>query len=175
MNNIIFIGGIHGVGKGTLCKKICADLGLQHLSASEVLKWDEISEKKNKIVADFSLSQNRLIRNLQQHIDVKCKYILDGHYSLLNSSRTPERIEFKTFELLNPFALSIVVDDVQEIKYRLEQRDKREYDYELLSKFQQIELQYSIDLARKLKKPHLILKKEEGDKLKKFLHNENFT
>jgi adenylate kinase len=38
INNIIFIGGIHGVGKETLCRKICKQLGLQHLSSSEVLK-----------------------------------------------------------------------------------------------------------------------------------------
>jgi len=36
---IIFIGGIHGVGKGTLCKRIASDLNIIHLSASEVLKW----------------------------------------------------------------------------------------------------------------------------------------
>ena len=38
MKNIIFIGGIHGVGKGTLCEKVCNDLNIRHLSASEVLK-----------------------------------------------------------------------------------------------------------------------------------------
>lgn len=37
-NDIIFIGGIHGVGKGTLCKRIESELGIIHLSASEVLK-----------------------------------------------------------------------------------------------------------------------------------------
>ena len=61
MKNIIFIGGIHGVGKGTLCEKVCNELNLQHLSASEVLKWEEISEKENKLVNDFTLTQNRLI------------------------------------------------------------------------------------------------------------------
>jgi adenylate kinase len=66
MKNIIFIGGIHGVGKGTLCRKVCNDLNLRHLIASEVLKWEEISEKKNKLVKDFTLTQNRLITSLQQ-------------------------------------------------------------------------------------------------------------
>jgi len=56
MKNIIFIGGIHGVGKGTLCEKVCNDLNLLHLSASEVLKWEEISEKENKLVEGFNLT-----------------------------------------------------------------------------------------------------------------------
>jgi adenylate kinase len=169
------MGGIHGVGKGTLCKKVCAKHGLIHLSASEVLKWDQISEKENKLVADFSLSQNRLIRNLQHQVKASEKYILDGHYCLLNSNLEPEKIDFETFELLNPFAFSIVVDEIQDIKNRLELRDNRKYDYNLLSKFQQIELQYSIEVADKLNKPHLILKKEEAEKLITFLADENFT
>lgn len=175
MNNIIFSGGIHGVGKGTLCKEVCAKLTLEHLSASEVLKWSEISEKENKQVADFKLSQNRLISNLQQQVKVREKYLLDGHYCLLNYNLKPEKIDFETFELLNPFAFSIVVDEVQDIKKRLEQRDNKKYDYNLLSKFQQFELRYSIEVAKKLNKPHLVLRKEEAEKLITFLTDENFT
>lgn len=104
MKNIIFIGGIHGVGKGTLCEKICNDLNLRHLSASEVLKWEEISEKENKLVKDFTLTQNRPITNLQKIVKENEKYILDGHYCLLNYDRIPEKIDFETFSSLNPFA-----------------------------------------------------------------------
>ena len=96
MKNIIFIGGIHGVGKGTLCEKVCNDLNLQHLSASEVLKWEEISEKENKLVKDFS-------------------------------------------------------------------------------KFQELELEYSKELAERLNKPHLTLKSTETNNFNTFLYNENFT
>lgn len=125
----------------------------------EILKWVEISEKENKQVDDFSLSQNRLIRNLQQQVKAGEKYLLDGHYCLLNSNFKPEKINLEIFELLDPFSFSIVVDEVQNIKKRLEQRNNKEYDYSLLSKFQKIELQYSIEVAEKLNKPHLVLKK----------------
>lgn len=175
MKNIIFIGGIHGVGKGTLCEKVCNDLNLLHLSASEVLKWEEISEKENKLVEDFNLTQNRLITNLQQIVSENERYVLDGHYCLLNKYNVPEKIEFDTFRTLNPFAFIIVVDDVQEIKRRLENRDKKEYDFELLFKFQELELEYSKELAEKLNKPHLTLKSTETNNFKTFLYNENFT
>ena len=175
MENIVFIGGIHGVGKGTLCEKVCKDLNLRHLSASEVLKWEEISEKENKLVKDFSLTQNKLITNLQQIVMKNERYVLDGHYCLLNKDNIPEKIDFDTFRTLDPFAFVIVVDDVQEIKRRLENRDNREYDFELLLKFQELELEYSIELANKLNKSHLKLKLEEINNFKTFLHNENFT
>ena len=54
-NNIIFIGGVHGVGKGTICQKIKEKLDFTHLSASEVLKWDDF---KNEI---------KELRTFQQH------------------------------------------------------------------------------------------------------------
>jgi adenylate kinase len=175
MKNLIFIGGIHGVGKGTLCKRVCNELNLRHLSASQVLKWEEISKKENKLVKDFTLTQDRLITNLQHIVKENERYVLDGHYCLLNKNNVPEKIDFDTFRTLDPFAFIIVVDDVQEIKRRLESRDNREYDFDLLLKFQELETQYSKELAAQLYKPHMTLKLNETNNFKKFLENENFT
>ena len=174
-NKIKFKGGIHRVGKGTLCEKVCNYLNLRHLSASEVLKWEEISEKENKLVKDFTLTQNRLITNIQQIVKENERYVLDGHYCLLNRDNVPKKIDFDTFRILDPFAFIIVVDDVQEVKRRLENRDNREYDFDLLSKFQELETEYSKELAEQLNKPHLILRSQETNSLKTFLYNENFT
>jgi len=175
MKNIIFIGGIHGVGKGTLCEKVCNDLNLRHLSASEVLKWEEISDKENKLVKDFTFTQNRLITNLQQIVKENERYVLDGHYCLLNKDNVPEKIDFDTFRILDPFAFIIVVDEIQEVKRRLENRDNREYDFDLLSKFQELETEYSEELAEQLNKPHKTIKSQDTHNLKTFLYNENFT
>ncbi|MDG1730294.1 MAG: AAA family ATPase [Algibacter sp.] len=38
IDNIIFAGGIHGAGKGTICKELSQSFKFNHLSASEVLK-----------------------------------------------------------------------------------------------------------------------------------------
>jgi len=34
LDNITFIGGIHGVGKSTICRQICDEIKLEYLSAS---------------------------------------------------------------------------------------------------------------------------------------------
>jgi adenylate kinase len=127
------------------------------------------------LVKDFTLTQNRLITNLQQIVEENERYVLDGHYCLLNKDNVPEKIDCDTFRILDPFAFIIVVDDVQEIKRRLENRDYREYDFDLLLKFQELELEYSKELAEQLNKPHLTLNSEETNKFKTFLYNENFT
>jgi len=59
---IAFIGGIHGVGKSTICRQICDEIKLEYLSASELLKWKEINEDvKNKKVISRPDTQDRLI------------------------------------------------------------------------------------------------------------------
>ena len=82
-NDIIFIGGIHGVGKGTLCKRIESELGIIHLSASEVLKWKGFNvDSSDKRVADIDSTQDYLLKNLNigktclQNTLVRLSYIL---------------------------------------------------------------------------------------------------
>lgn len=149
--NISFIGGIHGVGKSTICSGICTTVGYKHLSASEVLKWSELNaDKQNKKVSDISLTQNKLILGLQQTILSTEKYLLDGHFCLLDSKNTVTQIPFATFEAINPQSLHLVVGNVIDIQNRLESRDSRDYDINLLEKMQQMELEYALEISNKL-------------------------
>ena len=79
-NNIIFIGGIHGVGKGTICKEIVSKTDLIHITASEILKWNEINSSDNKLVQNISSTQERLIYGLKNLIENDKQYLLDGHF-----------------------------------------------------------------------------------------------
>nr|WP_298655519.1 ATP-binding protein [uncultured Flavobacterium sp.] len=132
MNNIIFIGGIHGVGKGTICKKIASKTDLIHITASEILKWDEISSSDNKLVNNISSTQERLINGLKSLIKNDKRYLLDGHFCLLNSNGIPCKIDEDTFDSINPKIISIVIDDIGKIVDRLEKRDNKKYDIKSL-------------------------------------------
>ncbi|MBA0884510.1 ATP-binding protein [Flavobacterium undicola] len=175
MNNLYFIGGIHGVGKGTICKEIISDFNVIHLSASEVLKWEEISSLENKKVNDFELSQNRLISNLNQITEPTKNYLLDGHFCLLNSENEPEKINKETFIELNPKAFIIVVDKIELIQKRLEKRDNKSYDIEILQKFQDLEFDYSISLSKELNIPIIKVINGNIQNLLNFLKNESIT
>ncbi len=60
--NIAFIGGIHGVGKSTICQQVCEEMNIQYLSASNVLKWKKINQNvQSKTVEGLSITQNLLI------------------------------------------------------------------------------------------------------------------
>jgi adenylate kinase len=156
--NIIFIGGIHGVGKGTICKEISLNTGLTHLTASQILKWEEISEEDNKLVENISSTQDRLIRGLKNLIKKDKKYIIDGHFCLLNSNGIPSRIDENTFDQINPKVIAIVIDDVVKIGKRLEARDGKIYDVRDLNELQQMEIEYAKYLSVKYSTPYIEIK-----------------
>jgi len=155
MENIVFIGGIHGSGKGKVCEKIKGVSNLIHLTASEVLKWHELCPREEKIVRNIGETQERLITNLKSIIKTNQRYLLDGHYCLLNENGIPERIPFSTFENISPSKLILVIADPEVITERLKQRDSKEYTKMLISEFQQLEIVYAKELERQLKIPLL--------------------
>lgn len=150
-NSIAFMGGIHGVGKSTICRQICDEVKLEYLSASELIKWKDINEDtQNKKVWDISLTQDRLIVGLENRIQKNKSYLLDGHYCLFDRENKIANVPLDTFKLINPFSLNIVIGDIIEIKQRLEKRDNRQYDQELLAQMQESELDYARYLSKAL-------------------------
>lgn len=157
MRNIIFIGGIHGSGKGKICEQIISNRKINHLTASEVLRWTEISEQNSKEVSDIESTQNRLITNLNRIINEDETYLLDGHYCLLNKLGQPEKIPIKTFKDINPSKIILVVADSLEIKKRLENRDSKIYNLILIEEFQNLEISYAKDISKILSIPILLI------------------
>ncbi|WP_303316980.1 ATP-binding protein [Flavivirga abyssicola] len=150
-SGIIFVGGIHGVGKSTVCKKIGNGLNIEYLSASEILKWEEInSDSKDKRVEDVDEMQDRLIMGLENIISKDKTYLLDGHFCLLNSENEAINVPLGTFKQICPLSLVLILDEIPEIKRRLEIRDKKSYQYAVLKNLQDRELSYAKHLSKVL-------------------------
>lgn len=153
-NNIIFVGGIHGVGKSTICQQLCDELSMEYLSASDVLKWKDINKDlKNKKVENIPYAQDRLIIGLKNILQEDKRYLLDGHYCLLNKDNEVENISLDTFVQINPTVLCVILGNISEIKNRLETRDNKLYEYELLEYLQKSELTYAKSLSEVLNIP----------------------
>ena len=118
MSSLAFIGGIHGVGKGTICKEICSQTDLIHITASEVLKWNEISDLKNKNVEDIEDTQDRLVKGLERVVEKGKRYLLDGHFCLFNSKGEVERVPMATFKKISPSILLVVTAPTKLVKER---------------------------------------------------------
>lgn len=168
---IIFLGGIHGVGKGTLAKKISSQFSLQHLSASEVLKWNEISKSGNKKVFNFTTTQERLLYNLELITQPENFYLLDGHFVLLNSKGDPEKIDESTFIAINPISIILLTSTPRVIAEQLRKRDGVQYDLGTLKKMQEMEWDHSFHIAKKLNIPFLEVQSDSFDEVQKFIEN----
>ncbi len=156
--NIFFLGGIHGVGKGTLCTSIKNQLEIEHLTASELLKWDEVNvDPKNKLVVDIPSMQNRLILGLHQRVKPDRKYLLDGHFCLFDSLGKVEHVPFSTFSKIDPVLISVLTAKPEIIVKRLSERDDKPYDLQIIHHMQEEEIAYAKSIANQLDVPFLLI------------------
>ena len=158
MNKLVFIGGIHGVGKGTICNKVCEQTDFVHISASEILRWNEISRPDNKKVENIQNTQDRLIAGLDRLLKKNENYLLDGHFCLFNSEGQVEKVPIETFEKIAPKLIAIVTTRIDIIKGRLEKRDNKGYDFDLLKDMQTSEKEYAQQISSKLDVPFVEIK-----------------
>lgn len=151
VKKIIFVGGIHGVGKGTFCNRVSNLTNLVHLSSSSLIKWTEISSIENKKVIDINKTQERLVLGLEKATNQNNKYLLDGHFCLLDKENSTTNVPLKTFKRINPKGIIILQEDVNIIYRRLSNRDNLSYPLEVLSQLQKKEISRAKEVALRLK------------------------
>lgn len=164
--NIIFVGGIHGVGKTTLCKKISSELSIEYFSSSELIsKLDSQRVNDDKIAHDIKDNQNILLDAVQQFLYKDRIYLLDGHFCLIDSEHSIKQIPLNTYESLGIKEIILLCNDEEIILKRLKDRDNKEYSLEFIEKFQQNEIDYAQYVANKIRVPitTIDLSKEEND------------
>ena len=138
MANIVFIGGIHGVGKSHFSNAISKSAGLTTVSAGGL-----IGKHESKQVANVSANQETLICAIRAELSANQNYLMDGHFCLLTDSYEIEKIQLSVFEQIGLLGLFVLFDDVDVIKKRLKERDSREYSSDLLHRFQRKELEHA--------------------------------
>ena len=65
------------------------------------------------------------------------------------------RVPLQTFRNINPILIAVVTCDVSVIKSRLEERDSRTYDYNILEQMQNAEVVYAKEVAAELNVPYI--------------------
>lgn len=153
---IIFVGGVHGIGKTTFCQKLLQRLGVEHFSASDLIKRINKSEHAvNKHTNDISGNQEILIEAISTYIPHNSCCLLDGHFCLLDSSGTVINVPRSTFRLLAARAFIVLQDNPQEIAMRIRKRDGDAPAISTIADFQTQELRYSKQVAKLLNTPYL--------------------
>lgn len=160
---MIFLSGIHGVGKTTLIKRLEQDLKITCYSSSLLIE----NELKNKMPIDKKVSDikyNQLI--LEKAIDKLYKtgniFILEGHLCLLDNDGKVVRIPKKTFYNLHLDMIIVIIDDIEKISKRNLGKSELLSNIEFICEFQKQEIDYAKFLGEFLQIQIMIIQNSES-------------
>ena len=149
---MIFIGGVHGVGKSTFCSIAEKRFGIHvYSSGSLIADYRNDQYLADKKVADIAGNQNVLQLVVRRIEETESTYLLDGHFCLMNSKRNVEEIAPEVFEELNPRAILVLTAAPSVLFERLSNRDGIVYRVEELDDFQKQEIHHATRIASDLK------------------------
>lgn len=156
---MIFISGIHGVGKTYFTKRIKEKYDLNTYTASGLISNFKNSKfHTNKKVANIEDNQKILLLALEKIAKSEKIFLLDGHFCLLDADNIITRIDFITYEVLQPKAIVLLTEDPQVIAKRRKERDGLSIDIKCTKEFQDEEIEYAKEVADRLQVPLFISK-----------------
>lgn len=123
--NLIFLAGVHGVGKGFLGAPVATTLGIVHCTASQLIR-DEKGRATwglDKLVADVDDNQLALIKAVNRYRESSRTMLLDGHFVLRSGAGGLIRLDTDVFSGLRLSGVILLCDDSEIISARLACRD----------------------------------------------------
>ena len=165
---VIFVAGVHGVGKTTACAYAARSLGLAHYSASGLIKSEKTSAipEQGKTVFDVEGNQALLIRGVEkacgQH---QGRIILDGHFTLLKLDGRIEAVAIEVFSSLSLNGVVVYHDEPAAIAERLHKRDGENHSVDVIARHQDSELAHAQLVAAELGLPLELLSAFDSDGL----------
>jgi adenylate kinase len=144
-NDIIFIAGIHGVGKSTLCKNVAKMHNVKHIVASELISTKLIT--KGVDFTDIKDNQRSIITRLKEELKENGTLLFDGHFTLLTADKNIWKIPEDTFKEINPKRIILLIDKPINIQKKLMKRDGLKHDINLIEKLQYEEVRYAKDIS----------------------------
>ncbi len=129
---IVFVGGVHGSGKSTLCRYLAGALPAAHVTDGALIREAASAAHvvtvgaQNKAVPDVDANQAVLLRGLSafqaRTADDSRVVLLDGHFTLMNPSGEIVDVPSEVFAAIAPIAVLLVETDTGVVQRRLAAR-----------------------------------------------------
>jgi adenylate kinase len=157
---VIFVAGVHGVGKTTLCKAVAQKEGVLHKSAGEIIRERDAAalSSSTKSVGDINRTQRLLVEGVDQIRRGGRNLLLDGHFALINGLGEVEAIARNVFQALALDGIILVHDSPLEIYNRLVARDANPLTLAELTELQSVEVATAETIAKALALPLIMVK-----------------
>lgn len=145
-DGIIFVAGIYGVGKSTLCERLSISIGIPCYSAGDLISAinGEIYGR-NKTVVNKEKNQDILVTAVNERLQKDKTFILAGHFCIFDKSFNVERLPESVFSLMSISKVVLLESDVTKVCENLRYRDSRCYPLD----------PYSIAELRKYRNPQM--------------------
>lgn len=150
----IFIAGVYGTGKSTMCSTLSARLHIPAFSAGDLIS--EVNGEKygvNKAVTDKDNNQILLAKRVRELNRENERIILAGHFCIFNADNRVEVLPESVYSALNITRIVLLESDVQTIIVNLHRRDGKNYSEKSVSALIEKEREQSKRISRYLKCP----------------------
>ena len=150
----IFVAGIYGTGKSTLCSALSERLHIPAFSAGDLIS--AVNGERygaNKAVADKDNNQVLLAERVRELGQEHEQVILAGHFCIFNSGNGVEVLPESVYHTLNISRIVLLEADTRTIIEHLKHRDGKDYTEESVAALSKKERDQSERIAEQLKCP----------------------
>lgn len=168
---VIFVAGIHAVGKSTVCRSVSDELGIPHYTASQIIREEKSSAvaEGSKLVADVADNQRILIRGASRLLE-RGRFLLDGHFTMRRElDGGIEPIHADVFRDLRVDRVVLFVDAPEAIAKRMHDRDGVLHPVEMFQSHQDAEISHARHVTNVLGLPMAILQAFDAEGMKEIL------
>lgn len=153
--SVIFLAGVHGVGKGFLGIPVANSMSITHLTASQLIREEkgQATWGNDKKTSDLDDNQLALIRAVAQRRLTHPGILLDGHFVLRNAQGVLTPLATSAFKELRLTGVILLTEEENVIASRLALRDKRMPDIQAISKLAAAEVTHAQAVCTELELP----------------------
>jgi Archaeal adenylate kinase len=169
---VIFVGGIHGVGKSSFCEEIKKNMSINVISAGNLIaEYKRIEFSSNKLVDEINENQYILIKALS-NINLENKdYLLVGHFCLQDINKNIQKIDVEVFRKMDTRAIILLTESPSIIVKRRKIRDSIVETCEWVEYFQEMEKQHCEKVATIINVPYIVIDNADINRGVEFIHS----
>lgn len=124
----IFVAGVYGVGKSTLCDNLAKMLDVPSYSAGDLIsRVNGEAYGANKAVENKYNNQDILAMAVEERLQHNSTILLAGHFCIFDKHNHVDRLPSDTFSRLHIQQILLLEADINRIIRNLNQRDGKSY------------------------------------------------
>lgn len=149
---IVFVGGIHGVGKTYLGAPVAKQLGMRHATASKLIREERGLQSwgTDKRVEGIDENQAALISATNRLRSCGHKILLDGHFVLRGANGEFKEIDLQVFRDMQLGAVLLLEASLDSVMQRLNARGDVSWTITELQHFAELENAHAHQVSAEL-------------------------